>query len=158
MRKKKNSTGSHWTCLLKCWGDCSPTEGAITEGSRSCYEAVRAGWLPRDAAPCSPCVAAWVLISLPPGEARCPPSGAASLLFGGQTHRVGSGQGPGCRWVRSLVVPGAERASPSSPQLWRARLVFVTVALARSPSLASRQPCGYSMYSARRAKFVIAQD
>lgn len=74
------------------------------------------------------------------------------ILHGAQEPEGGGAQGRQHR-------PGAAgHGRPPLPQRWRARLVFVTAALALVPSLAGCQPCGYSMYSARRAKFVIAQD
>lgn len=45
-----------------------------------------------------------------------------------------------------MLVPGV---LPPPLRRWRARLMFVMVALARGPSLAGGQLCGYSMYSER---------
>lgn len=92
------------------------------------------------------------------------------LRVGGRDPELGcfAKQNPTLHGARGLWGGGGLRAGstavglqgtdvPPLPQRWRARLVFVSAALALVPSLAGCQPCGYSMYSARRAKFVIAQ-
>lgn len=82
----------------------------------------------------------------------------ARLLCKAKSHSArGTGAVGGGLRAGSTAVGLQGTDVPPLPQHWRARLVFVSAALALVPSLAGCQPCGYSMYSARRAKFVIAQ-
>lgn len=54
--------------------------------------------------------------------------------------------GPPPALGHGMLVP---EVLPPPLRRWRARLMFVMVALARGPSLAGGQLCGYSMYSER---------